>query len=169
MRVHKVTKFVWRIIASINLRRKSVFISPYALFNPQTVFEGHNKIMKGAAVSNAYVGRNTYIRENSKLINCKIGKFCSIASEVKVVALSHPSSIFVSTCPSFFSTLKQNGQSFVDNNLYNEHLTIDGYDAIIGNDVWIGTNAVIKGGIKIGDGAIVAMGAVVTKNTPPMQ
>ncbi len=48
-----------------------------------------------------------------------------------------------------------------------EYLTIDGYNAIIGNDVWIGSNVLIIGGIKIGDGAIVAAGAVVTKDVPP--
>ena len=38
---------------------------------------------------------------------------------------------------------------------------------IIGNDVWIGERALIKGGIKIGDGAVIGMGSVVTKNVPP--
>lgn len=37
----------------------------------------------------------------------------------------------------------------------------------IGNDVWIGSNAVILCGVKIGDGAVIAAGAVVTKNVPP--
>lgn len=38
----------------------------------------------------------------------------------------------------------------------------------VGNDVWIGHGAIILGGIKIGDGAIVAAGSVVTKDVPPM-
>ena len=37
----------------------------------------------------------------------------------------------------------------------------------IGNDVWIGANAMILGGITIGDGAIIGAGAVVTKDIPP--
>ena len=37
----------------------------------------------------------------------------------------------------------------------------------IGNDVWIGDRTVIMSGVKIGDGAIVAAGAVVTKDVPP--
>ena len=160
-------KYIWRVFASIKLRSRLVIISPSALFNKKTVLEGNNKIMRGAGISNSYIGRNTYIRENSLLLNCYVGRFCSIASDVKVVSLDHPSSVFVSTCPTFFSTLKQNGQSFVDKNTYNEHLTIEGYDVIIGNDVWIGCNAIIKGGIRIGDGAIIAMGAVVTKDVPP--
>lgn len=37
----------------------------------------------------------------------------------------------------------------------------------IGNDVWIGTSAVILSGVKIGHGAVVAAGSLVTKNIPP--
>lgn len=40
-------------------------------------------------------------------------------------------------------------------------------DVIIGNDVWIGANTVIVPGVKIGDGSIVAAGAVVTKDVAP--
>ena len=40
-------------------------------------------------------------------------------------------------------------------------------DIIIGNDVWIGYEAIIMSGVKIGDGAIIATGAVVTKDVPP--
>jgi acetyltransferase-like isoleucine patch superfamily enzyme len=40
-------------------------------------------------------------------------------------------------------------------------------DIIIGNDVWLGANAVIVAGVTIGDGAIVAAGSVVTKNVEP--
>lgn len=36
----------------------------------------------------------------------------------------------------------------------------------IGNDVWVGSNAVILQGVEVGDGAIVAAGAVVTNNVP---
>ena len=37
----------------------------------------------------------------------------------------------------------------------------------IGNDVWIGANAIIQSGVTIGDGAIIGSGAVVTKDVPP--
>lgn len=39
----------------------------------------------------------------------------------------------------------------------------------IGDDVWIGANAFIRGGLSVGNGAIVAAGAVVTKDVQPMQ
>ena len=39
-------------------------------------------------------------------------------------------------------------------------------DVVVGNDVWLGANAVIVPGVKIGDGAVIAAGAVVTKDVP---
>lgn len=41
-------------------------------------------------------------------------------------------------------------------------------DVVIGNDVWIASNAIILSGVTIGDGAVIAAGAVVTKDVPPM-
>lgn len=41
-------------------------------------------------------------------------------------------------------------------------------DIILGNDVWVGSNAIILGGVKIGDGAVIGAGAVVTKDIPYM-
>lgn len=38
---------------------------------------------------------------------------------------------------------------------------------IIGNDVCIGSRCIIKGGVNIGDGAVVGMGSIVTKGVPP--
>lgn len=39
---------------------------------------------------------------------------------------------------------------------------------VVGNDVWIGHGSIIIGGVKIGDGAVIAAGSVVTKDVPPM-
>ena len=152
---------------SLKLKKKNVRVSPRAHFDQKTFCEGNNVIAKNAVVSRAYIGRNTYINPDSDLTNCKIGRFCSIGPGISVIADSHPSSVFVSTSPSFFSTNRQNGQTFVTKNKFEERLSVDGYDIVIGNDVWVGTKAMIKGGITIGDGAIVAMGAVVTKDVPP--
>ena len=41
-------------------------------------------------------------------------------------------------------------------------------DIILGDDVWVGSNAVILGGVKIGSGAVIGAGAVVTKDIPYM-
>lgn len=165
--MQEVLKFFWRCFKSIQLKRRNIRISSHARFNEKTVFEGNNVVAKGAVVSNSFIGRNTYIGDDTNLSNCKIGRFCSISTGISVVANTHPSSVFVSTSPSFFSTLKQNGQSFVKECKFDERLHVGDYNIVVGNDVWIGTNALIKGGVTIADGAIIAMGAVVTKDVPP--
>ena len=161
-------KCFWRFFRKIYLKKKrNIIIGRRARFNKLTVFERNSVIGKKANVNNSAIGRNTYIGPSSKMFNSKIGRFCSISRDVKIVPDTHPSEIFVSTSPSFFSTRCQNGQSFVKKNSFNEYLSVDGYHAIIGNDVWIGNQVIIKGGVRIGDGAIIAMGAVVTKDVPP--
>jgi galactoside O-acetyltransferase len=44
-----------------------------------------------------------------------------------------------------------------------------GYPVVIGDDVWVGTKAIILGGISIGDGAVIGAGAVVSKNVAPYE
>ena len=162
-----IIKFIYRCIKSIQLRRHGVTISPYVYFNRDTLFEGTNVIHKGTVVSGSKIGYGTYIGANTQLGNAEIGRFSSIASNVKVVTATHPTMDFVSTSPMFFSTLRQTGKTYCDTIKFNEFLSVNGRSVVVGNDVWIGDNVTIKGGVTIGDGAIVAMNACVTKNVPP--
>jgi carbonic anhydrase/acetyltransferase-like protein (isoleucine patch superfamily) len=76
----------------------------------------------------------------------------------------------VSIHPAFFSTAKQAGFTYVKKQLFNEKLYSSEQPEIhleIGNDVWIGNNVSIMGGIKIGDGAIIGTKSLVTKNVEP--
>jgi acetyltransferase-like isoleucine patch superfamily enzyme len=88
-----------------------------------------------------------------------IGKYCSIADEVKIFVGGNHHSEWVSTYPiraKFDLPGKfEDGQPFSNG------------DVVIGNDVWIGYNTLILSGVTIGDGAIVAANSVVTKNVPP--
>lgn len=128
----------------------------------KTIFGYSNIIFREVFLENVVVGDFTYIGEKSIFLNTKIGKFCSIAGNVKCGLGTHPSKKFVSTHPVFYS---QNpildGISFADKQYFKEN-----NHTIIGNDVWIGENAMILGGVKIGDGAIIAAGAIITKDVP---
>lgn len=95
---------------------------------------------------------------NDKLI---IGKFCAIARDVKFMmnGANHKKSAFTSYPFSLFG----NGWERVTPTL--EDLPFKG-DTIIGNDVWIGYDALIMPGVKIGDGAIIASKSVVVKDVP---
>ena len=92
-----------------------------------------------------------------------IGKFCSIACGAKFLFTSAnhtQASLSTYPFPIFFEEWGldvQNITSAWDNK----------GDIVIGNDVWIGYEAVILSGVTIGDGAIIGTRAVVTKDVPP--
>ncbi|RPA38613.1 antibiotic acetyltransferase [Shewanella frigidimarina] len=107
---------------------------------------------------------------NCNLPMTKIGSFCSIADNVRVIVGNHPTSEFVSTSPVFFSTKNQSGYTFTKKNLFNEFVFANEemkYLVDIGHDVWIGQGVSILSGVKIGTGAIIGTNALVTKNVPP--
>lgn len=120
------------------------------------IFIGDN-----SAIFNSQLGDHTYVNSNSRINLSKIGKFCSIASNVHIGVGAHPTN-FVSTHPTFYANNKP-FKTFADKMYFTEES-----GAIeIGNDVWIGSNSVILNNCRIGDGAIVALGSVVTKDVPP--
>ena len=85
-----------------------------------------------------------------------IGKFCSIANSANHTL----SSLSTYPFPLFFEEWgleKRNVAESWDNK----------GDIVLGNDVWIGYEAVIMAGVTIGDGAIIGARAVVTKDVPP--
>jgi len=125
-------------------------------------FGVYNTIYDYVVMKNVLLGDFSYVANNSNIWNTKIGKYCSIGSNVKCGLGLHPSCNFVSTHPIFYSTDKQCQVTFADKKYFQEEKQI-----IIGNDVWIGSNVIISSGINIGDGAIIASGAVVTKNVLP--
>lgn len=101
-----------------------------------------------------------YPINNDKLI---IGKFCSIACKAKFLMTSgnHTmKSLSTYTFPIFYEEW----------GLDTRHIT-DAWDnrgdIVIGNDVWIGYDAVVMSGVEIGDGAIIGTRAVVTRDVPP--
>ncbi|WP_394143900.1 type B chloramphenicol O-acetyltransferase [Vibrio atypicus] len=92
-----------------------------------------------------------------------IGNFCSIGSGAVFMMAGNQGhrTDWVSTFPFFY----QENENFAD--------AQDGFcrvgDTVIGNDVWIGSEAMIMAGVKIGDGAVIASRAVVTKDVAPYE
>lgn len=96
------------------------------------------------------IGDNTYIGEYNNIRAgggpIIIGKYCSISEHVSLIASNH---------------------GIKKNILHQEQPWDDRkYGIIIEDDVWIGCNSVILPGVKIGTGAIIGAGSVVTKNIP---
>ena len=101
------------------------------------------------------IGSYTYIN-SGYIYNCKIGKYCSIGHNVSIGPGEHWTNR-LSTFPINNLVFRKHDSS--------EFKVVE--PAVIGNDVWVGNNAVILQGVSVGDGAIVAAGAIVTKDVPP--
>lgn len=92
-----------------------------------------------------------------------IGRFCSIACGAKFMFTSgnHSMQALANyTFPIFFDEWGLDVKDICD-------AWDNKGDTVIGNDVWIGYEAVIMPGVKIGDGAVIGTRAVVTKDVPP--
>ena len=125
-------------------------------------FGQYNTIYENVNLNEVRLGDFTYVANNTNISKTTIGKFCAIGPDCKVGLGKHPSSIFVSTHPIFFSTLGQAQITFADVDYFDEFENIT-----IGNDVWLGANVIVVDGVNISDGAIISAGSVVTKNIPP--
>jgi virginiamycin A acetyltransferase len=90
-----------------------------------------------------------------------IGKFCMIASDVTFIM--NGANHLIDAITSYpFAIFGADWSNAMDGKSYPSK-----GDTIIGNDVWIGHKATIMPGIKIGDGAIIATNATVTKDVAP--
>lgn len=112
---------------------------------------------------------------SGRCIAARIGRYTSIGGDVQIGRQDHPIT-WASTSPLFY----QNSRAFEEisgfagsSEFYDYKFTASNGPATIvkitniGSDVWIGQNAIVRAGVTIGDGAIVASGAVVTRDVPP--
>lgn len=105
------------------------------------------------------VGKGTYGRLNvlthDEKARLSIGNYCSIAPEATFILSADHYLDHISTYPFLVQTL--NGK----------YEGVTKGDIIVDDDVWIGYGATIMSGVHIGQGAVIAAGAVVTKDVPP--
>ena len=126
-----------------------------------STFSEYNTIRKYARVRDSSFGSYSYVSRESQVYHASVGKFTCIGPQVIIGPGEHPTQ-FVSSHPIFYSTMGQSNPVIVEENLFDEFPRTH-----IGNDVWIGARAIIRTGLTIGDGAIIASGAVVVQDVAP--
>ncbi len=102
-------------------------------------------IKRGAYSKDLVVGKFSYIGKRSSICSrVRIGHYVMISTEVSIIGKDHEYTKM--GIPIVFSGRPEDKET------------------VIGNDVWIGHRAIVLAGVKIGDGAIIAAGSVVTKD-----
>jgi phosphonate metabolism protein (transferase hexapeptide repeat family) len=109
------------------------------------------------------VGDYSYLERDSEAIYTTIGKFCAVASNVRLNALNHPmervSQHKITYRPNEYFLGAKVDKSFRERRQQAR--------VTIGHDVWVGHGVIILPGRSVGHGAVIAAGAVVTKDVEP--
>ena len=122
-----------------------------------TTFEKNGFVAHHAQMNDVTVGNFTSIGRYTKIRCADIGKYCSISWDVTIGAVEHP----LTKLSTAALTYKAEYHLILKDENYPQKRTV------IGNDVWIGCNAVIRSGIIVGDGAVIGGGSVCVKDIPP--
>lgn len=113
---------------------------------------------------NSRIGAYSFINSNTTIYpGTHIGRYCSIGKNCEVAAFDHPID-WLSTSPFQYNMKLHFPQHQGECHQIKPKRP---KTTIIGNDVWIGAMSIIKRGVSIGDGAIVAGGGVVLDDVPP--
>lgn len=143
----------------------------------ETLIEGPCNLKQGTFVAD-FIGGFTYLGGRNSVIRhvASIGRFCSIAQNVVMGQVEHPTD-YLSASPIFGGEFDwQQLADFRARNaaqvqkaaaLNGERLAGRVDKIVIGNDVWIGEGVLIRRGVTIGHGAVIGSRAVVVKDVPP--
>ena len=165
MRTELTDRLIWSLYRRHKIARsvECLTTSVLSYANGATRFEGNNRLYDRAVVGDSVLGSFTYLAPDARVMYSAVGRYCSIGPGTLIGGLGvHPSK-WLSSHPVFFSTKGQSGKNtFADRDYIDELPRVT-----IGSDVWVGARAIVLDGLKIGDGAIIGAGAVVTKDVEP--
>jgi phosphonate metabolism protein (transferase hexapeptide repeat family) len=121
------------------------------------------EILGDTYIEYSELGDYSYLGSGCSVADAQIGRFCAIAARVRIGAPNHPidrpSQHRFTYCPEYYCAGVQRDHAFFQQRRSDR--------VLIGNDVWIGHAAIVLPGIKVGDGAVLAAGAVVTRDVAP--
>ncbi|WP_207462023.1 DapH/DapD/GlmU-related protein [Azospirillum sp. SYSU D00513] len=115
-----------------------------------------------SSVLETELGDYGYAMGDNQIAHAVIGKFCNIATGVRINPSNHP--WWRATLHHFTYRSRSHGFQAEDEAEFFQWRR--DHKVTIGHDVWIGHNAIVMPGVTIGTGAIVGSGAVVTKDVP---
>ena len=153
----------------VNSGSVDIVIKDRVKIGPATILDkaflhGPNIIGRMSIVKNSRIGRFSTAGQLFRCIDVDMGAFCSIGDNVLVNAGEHPHA-WLTTHVFPFNHAAWDWCPSVE--LLNLTEWKPRERCSIGNDVWIGANAVILTKARIGDGAVVAAGAIVRSDVPP--
>ena len=128
-----------------------------------STFGAYVEIGKGSRVNNAHFGDYSYCDRYADIANARIGKFANIAAFSRIGATDHPLDTaschhFLYRSDDYWDDADRDADFFARRKSRIAH---------IGHDTWIGAGAMVKPEVTLGHGAVVAAGAVVTKDVDP--
>ncbi|MDU8419318.1 DapH/DapD/GlmU-related protein [Pseudomonas syringae] len=120
-------------------------------------------IVDSAIIEETQIGDYSYTAGNNQIFYATIGKFVSIATYVRINPGNHPTYQRVAQ-HHFTYRSSAYGLGVDDLEFFNSRRE---HHVTVGNDVWIGHNAVLMPGVTVGNGAVIGTSAVVTKDVGP--
>lgn len=148
---------IYYFIGNIRASLMGVRIGSGARISPKASVRNAYFIGNATIGSSVILGEGSYIN-SGEIMTGNIGKYCSLAYNVTIGPTEHDPELSI-TSPSL---AKKRGLS-------SKVVEKAKVPPIIEDEVWIGANVVVLKGVRIGSGSIIAAGAVVTKNIPPME
>ena len=126
-------------------------------------FGRYVEIGRGSRLSNAHMDDYSYCDRYADIANARIGKFANIAAFSRIGATDHP--LHTASCHHFLYRSDDYWDDAERDPAFFAHRR--SRIARIGHDTWIGAGAMVKPEVTLGHGAVVASGAVVTKDVDP--
>ena len=122
------------------------------------------EVKERVLMRSSQLGDYTYVERHCELIYTWTGKFCAIASSVRLNALNHP-----------MDRVSQHKFTYRANEYFHGKKLDSAFRArrmeqgrvTLGHDVWVGHGAIVLPGLRIGSGAVIGAGAVVTRDVEP--
>lgn len=142
--------------------RESPSVHPTARVRNSTLGR-YTELGEGVLMLNSEMGDYSYAVRYADMANASIGKFCNIASFVRIGATDHP-----------MDRASQHHFLYRSNDYWDDAAPDEAFfahrasrRATVGHDTWLGHGSMVMPEVTVGHGAVVAAKAVVTRDVPP--